>query len=78
LVAGPGAIVALVNNTIDFANQGPDNTIRARSKGVEVRMTSNMYAGQWSALVAGNGIALAHLSEGYPAIMNHLAGKKLG
>jgi NitT/TauT family transport system substrate-binding protein len=78
LVAGPGAIVALVNNTIDFANQGPDNIIRSRSKGVEVRMTSNMYAGQWSALVAGNGIALAHLSEGYPTIMNDLAGKKIG
>jgi NitT/TauT family transport system substrate-binding protein len=78
LVAGPGAIVALVNNTIDFANQGPDNSIRSRSKGVEVRMTSNMYAGQWSALVAGDGVALAHLSEGYPAIMNDLAGKKIG
>jgi NitT/TauT family transport system substrate-binding protein len=78
LVGGPVAIVALVNSTIDFANQAPDNIIRSRSKGVEVRMTSNMYAGQWSALVAGNGIALPHASEGYPAIMNDLAGKNIG
>jgi ABC-type nitrate/sulfonate/bicarbonate transport system substrate-binding protein len=69
LVAGPGAIVALVNNTIDFANQGPDNIIRSRSKGVEVKIMSNMYAGHWSALVAANGLALPHLNEGYPC--NH-------
>jgi ABC-type nitrate/sulfonate/bicarbonate transport system substrate-binding protein len=78
MVAGPGAIVALVNNTIDFANQAPDNIIRSRSKGVEVRMTSNMYAGQWSALVAGNGLTLPHAREGYPAIMHDLAGKNIG
>jgi NitT/TauT family transport system substrate-binding protein len=78
LVAGPGAIVALVNGTIDFANQAPDNIIRSRSKGVEVRMTSNMYAGQWSALVAGNEVTLPHAGEGYPAIMKDLAGKTIG
>lgn len=78
LVAGPGAIVALVNNTIDFANQGPDNIIRSRSKGVEVKIMSNMYAGHWSALVATNGLALPHLNESYPAIMQDLAGKKIG
>jgi ABC-type nitrate/sulfonate/bicarbonate transport system substrate-binding protein len=78
LVGGPAAIVALVNSTIDFANQAPDNIIRSRSKGVEVRMTSNMYAGHWSALVAGNAVTLPHASEGYPAIMNDLAGKNIG
>jgi ABC-type nitrate/sulfonate/bicarbonate transport system substrate-binding protein len=78
LVGGPPAMVALVNNTIDFANQAPDNIIRSRSKGVEVRMTSNMYAGHWSALVAGNAVALPHASEGYPAIVNDLAGKNIG
>lgn len=78
LVGGPAAMVALVNSTIDFANQAPDNIIRSRSKGVEVRMTSNMYAGHWSALVAGNAVTLPHASEGYPAIMNDLAGKNIG
>src|SRR5271166_2654808 len=78
LVGGPAAMVALVNSTIDFANQAPDNIIRSRSKGVEVRMTSNMYAGHWSALVAGNAVTLPHASEGYPAIMSDLAGKNIG
>ena len=78
LVGGPPAMVALVNNTIDFANQAPDNIIRSRSKGVEVRMTSNMYAGHWSALVAGNAVALPHAGEGYPAVVNDLAGKNIG
>ena len=78
LVAGPGAIVALVNNSIEFANQAADNIIRPRSKGVDVRMTSNMYAGHWSALLAGNQLSLPHLKEGYPAIMKDLAGKKIG
>src|SRR5579862_6706428 len=78
LVSGPGSITALVSGSIEFANGAPDNIIRPRSKGVDVRVTSNMYVGQWSALVAGNQVALPHLREGYPAIMHDLAGKKIG
>ena len=78
LVSGPGSITALVNGTIDFANGAPDNVIRPRSKGVDVRLTSNMYAGQWSALVGGHHVPTPHLAEGYPAIMQDLAGKKIG
>lgn len=78
LVSGPGSITALVNGSIEFANGAPDNIIRPRSKGVDVRLTSNMYAGQWSALVAANQVALPHLKQGYPAIMKDLAGKKIG
>lgn len=68
-VSGPGSITALVSGSIEFANGAPDNTIRPRSKGVDVRVTSNMYAGQWSALVARKDLALPHLPDGYPAVM---------
>ncbi len=78
LVSGPGSITALVNGTIEFANGAPDNIIRPRSKGVDVRLTSNMYAGQWSALVAGNQLVLPHRQVGYPAVMSDLVGKKIG
>jgi NitT/TauT family transport system substrate-binding protein len=78
LVSGPGSITALVSGSIEFANGAPDNTIRPRSKGVDIRVTSNMYVGQWSALVAGKQLALPHLDEGYPAVMKDLAGKKIG
>lgn len=78
LVSGPGSITALVSGSIEFANGAPDNIIRPRSRGVDVRVTSNMYVGQWSALVAGNRLALPHLVEGYPAVMKDLAGKRIG
>jgi NitT/TauT family transport system substrate-binding protein len=78
LVGGPPAISALVGGSINFANQAPDVNMRPRSKGVDVRMTSNMYAGHWSALIAGNKLTLPHLKDGYPAIMQDLVGKKIG
>jgi NitT/TauT family transport system substrate-binding protein len=78
LVSGPGSITALVSGSIEFANGAPDNTIRPRSKGVDIRVTSNMYAGHWSALVAGKDLALPRLAEGYPTLMKDLAGKKIG
>ncbi|MGP0015112.1 MAG: hypothetical protein ACLPL7_20890, partial [Pseudomonas sp.] len=55
-----------------------DVNMRPRSKGVDIRMTSNMYAGHWSALIARKHLSLPHLKEGYPAIMQDLVGKKIG
>jgi NitT/TauT family transport system substrate-binding protein len=78
LVTGPGAIVALVNNTIDFANVAPDIIHRSRAKGVDVRIAANMYAGHWNALVGRKGLSLPHAWEGYPAMMKNLVGKKIG
>jgi NitT/TauT family transport system substrate-binding protein len=78
LATGPGAIVGLVNGTIDFANGSPDNVMRSREKGVDVRVVANMYAGHWSALVAGNGLTLSDEKVGYPTVMKDLAGKKIG
>lgn len=78
LVGGPPAISALVSGALDFANQAPDVNMRPRSKGVDVRMTSNMYAGHWSALMASNQVVLPHLKDSYPAIMQDLVGKKIG
>lgn len=78
LSTGPGAMVGLVNGTIDFANGSPDNTMRSRSKGVDVRLVANMYAAHWSALVAGNELKLSHERELYPKVMTDLAGKRIG
>jgi NitT/TauT family transport system substrate-binding protein len=78
LATGPGALVGLVNGTIDFANGSPDNVMRSREKGVDVRLVANMYSGHWSALVAGNDLALPGEKIGYPAVMKDLAGKKIG
>jgi ABC-type nitrate/sulfonate/bicarbonate transport system substrate-binding protein len=78
LVGGPPAISALVAGSLDFVNQAPDVNMRPRSKGVDIRMTSNMYAGHWSALIARKNLSLPHLKESYPAIMQDLVGKKIG
>jgi ABC-type nitrate/sulfonate/bicarbonate transport system substrate-binding protein len=78
LVGGPPAISALVGGSLDFVNQAPDVNMRPRSTGVDIRMTSNMYAGHWSALIARKKLALPHRGHGYPAIMQDLVGKKIG
>jgi ABC-type nitrate/sulfonate/bicarbonate transport system substrate-binding protein len=78
LVGGPPAISALVAGSLDFVNQAPDVNMRPRAKGVDVRMTSNMYAGHWNALVARKKLELPHLRQGYPAIMQDLVDKKIG
>jgi NitT/TauT family transport system substrate-binding protein len=78
LLSGPGAYAALVNGSIDFSNGAPDGIMRSRANGVDLKLIANMYAGQWSSLVGRPGLALPHLDEGYPAIMQDLIGKKIG
>ena len=78
LVSGPGSYAAMVSGTIDFANGAMDGIMRSRIQGVDLRMTGNMYAAQWSALVGRNGLDLPHAKDGYPAIMQDLVGKKIG
>lgn len=78
LVSGPGSYAAMVSGTIDFANGSMDGIMRSRNQGVDLRLTGNMYAAQWSALVARNGLDLPHAKDGYPAIMQDLVGKKIG
>src|SRR6185312_2760380 len=78
LVGGPASLTALVNRTIEYANGAMDSPMRARIRGVDVRMTANMYKENWSVLVARNGLELPHLSEGYPGMMKDFVGKKIG
>jgi NitT/TauT family transport system substrate-binding protein len=78
LNSGPGALAAMVSGTINFANSAPDNIMRSRAQNVDVRLSGNMYAAQWSALVARDGLNLPHAQDGYPAIMHDLVGKKIG
>lgn len=78
MVGGPLGIQAIVAGSIDFSNNPADNIIRPRSKGVDVRITSNMYTGAPMALVLRSGVEIPSMSRGYPAIMKDLAGKKIG
>ncbi|HJU21569.1 MAG TPA: ABC transporter substrate-binding protein, partial [Casimicrobiaceae bacterium] len=78
LVGGPASLTALVNRTIEYANGAMDSPMRARVRGVDVRMTANMYKENWSVLVARKDLQLPHLSEGYPGMMQDFVGKKIG
>lgn len=78
LVGGPASLTALVNRTIEYANGAMDSPMRARIRGVDVRMTANMYKENWSVLVARKELELPHLSEGYPGMMKDFVGKKIG
>ena len=77
-VGGPASFAAMVSGSLNFGSGSPDVVMRSRAKGADFRLTSNMYAALWSALVANNKVVLPHLQEGYPAIMKDLAGKKIG
>jgi NitT/TauT family transport system substrate-binding protein len=78
IVGGPAASAAMVSGSLNFASSTADVIMRSRSKGVDFRFISNMYAGQWSALLAKNQLALPYLRAGYPEIMKDLAGTKIG
>ncbi len=78
LVGGPASLTALVNGTIEYANGAMDSPMRARVRGVDLRITANMYRENWSVLVARPDLALPNLKEGYPAMMKDFVGKKIG
>ncbi len=78
LVGGPASLTALVNRSIEYANGAMDSPMRARIRGVDVRMTANMYKENWSVLVARKGLELPHLAEGYPGMMKDFVGKRIG
>ena len=78
LVGGPPSITALVNGTLEYANGAMDGVMRPRARGVDVRVTGNMYGENWSVLVAGPGLAMPNLKDGYPGMMKDLVGKKIG
>jgi NitT/TauT family transport system substrate-binding protein len=78
LVGGPASVTAVVNGTLEYANGAMDGVMRPRARGVDLRITANMYRENWSVLVAGNGLAMPNLKEGYPGMMKDLVGKKIG
>lgn len=78
IASGPAAMSAAISGAIDFHNGGPDTTLRFRAKGADMRLVGNMYAAQWSALVARNGLELPRLSQGYPEVMQDFVGKRIG
>ena len=78
LVGGPASLTAITNGTIEYANGAMDSPMRARARGVDVRITANMYKENWSVLVARKDVDLPHLSEGYPGMMKDFVGKKIG
>jgi NitT/TauT family transport system substrate-binding protein len=78
LVGGPPSITALVNGTLEYANGAMDGAMRPRVRGVDIRITANMYGENWSVLVAGKDLPLPNLKDGYPGMMKDLVGKKIG
>ena len=78
LVGGPASLTALVNGTIEYANGAMDSPMRARARGVDLRITANMYKENWSVLVARADATLPSVKDGYPAMMKDFVGKKIG
>lgn len=78
LQTAPIAFAASVNGDVNFMNLAIDNGLVARTNGLKVKIVAAMFSRPILALVISKALALPHLSEGYPAIMKDLVGKKIG
>ena len=76
--SAPGAFAATVQGGVDFVSTSPDPAFIIASKGLDIRMVAFMNDTVHYVLVVGKHVPLPHKSEGFPAVMKDLVGKKIG
>jgi len=76
--SGPAALAASLQGGLDFLSLAPDTVYTPVSKGFDLKIVAFMNDTVHYVLVAGKHVPLPHKSEGYPAIMKDLIGKKIG
>lgn len=75
---GPLSIQAVSSGKLDIGYGSFGTVIAAKSKGFDIKaIVADTNHNYWT-LVASKKIPLPHLSEGYPAVMQDLVGKKIG
>ena len=76
--SGPAALAASLQGGLDFLSLAPDTVYVPVSQGFDLKIVAFMNDTIHYVLVAGKHVPLTHKSEGYPAIMKDLVGKKIG
>jgi len=76
--SGPAALAASLQGGLDFISLAPDTVYVPVSQGFDLKIVAFMNDTVHYALVAGKHMQLPPKSEGFPAMMKALAGKKIG
>ncbi|MBV1706232.1 MAG: ABC transporter substrate-binding protein [Hyphomicrobiales bacterium] len=75
---GPAMTAAVASGSVTFVNNSWDNLIVAVEKGLPIRGVAGSTVRVPFALIARKGLALPHLSQGYPEVLKDIVGKKWG
>ena len=75
---GPAMTSAVASGSVTFVNNSWDNLLVAVSHGLPVRGVAGSTVKIPFAFIARKGLPLPHLKQGYPAVMQDLAGKNWG
>lgn len=75
---GPAGLAQLQSGSLTFSDSSFDNVLRARAKGLPIKVVVGESAGTPYSLVARKGVPLPNGPQGYPAVMKDLLGKKIG
>ena len=78
VASGPAMTSAVASGSVTFVNNSWDNLILSVDKGLPVRAVAGSTVKVPFALIARQGLALPHASEGYPAVIKDLVGKNWG
>ncbi len=76
--SGPAALAASLQGGLDFISLAPDTVYVPVSQGFDLKIVAFMNDTVHYALVAGKHMQLPPKSEGFPAMMKALSGKKIG
>lgn len=75
---GAAMTSAVASGSITFGNNSWDNLIVAADKGLPLKGVAGSTTKMPFALIAREGLALPHLQDGYPKVIDDLVGKKWG
>lgn len=75
---GPAMTSAVASGSVTFVNNSWDNLLVAVEQGLPVRGVAGSTVKMPFALISRAGLALPHLKDGYPAVIQDLVGKTWG
>jgi len=78
LATGPLGVQALASNSIDVADTGTEVFMNAYAKQVDIQLIAGLVKTNTFTVEVNKSVALPHLKDGYPAIMEDLKGIVFG
>jgi len=78
ITSGPAMTAAVSSGSVTFVNNSWDNLLMSVEKGLPVRGVAGSTVKVPFALIGRKGLDLPHAAQGYPAVIQDLAGKNWG